>query len=565
MTSPGLWPRSAARATGSHAEQRVFEALARQLPRGWYAWHSLRIRPGAGQETECDFLLADPARGLLVLEVKGGRIEERDGRWFSNGRPLDEAPLAQAHRFASALRRRLEQLPHAGATPSMGVAVCFPDTPFDNQPANDDLAGRVMGADDLTFLDQALPDLMRREVNCPAPVAPQCVEALHQLWGADWTPRLRLGRQAHLDEADRLKLDLQQTVALDGLAANRTVLVEGGAGTGKTLLARHAALRMAQEGRRTLLLCYTEPLARWLAEGARHPALTVMPVKRFAVQLVREAGLAPGDESAPGFWREVAERAAIEAAPACAGRWDAVVVDEGQDFAAEDWLLVEELSKGRVLWAFWDPLQAFWSDRPMPGNLFGTRFSLGESYRCPAGVLALAHACAAGSGAERPMGEAGADGPGAGDAAIRKALAEGVLGLRPCPSATSVPDKLALELDKLRGDGFAPHDIAVISLRGVQPADSIVRRTELGSHLLARADDPAMESRVVVETFLRFKGLERPAIVITDLRLARGRSDLGRRLYIALTRALTCARVVDAGYALRADPVLGRWCQRPGA
>jgi SEC-C motif-containing protein len=45
---------------------------------------------------EGDFVLAHPTRGLLVLEVKAGRIEQRDGRWFSNGVPLDEAPRDQA-------------------------------------------------------------------------------------------------------------------------------------------------------------------------------------------------------------------------------------------------------------------------------------------------------------------------------------------------------------------------------------------------------------------------------------------------------------------------------------
>ena len=42
--STGIWPRSQPRPTDSHAEQRVHDALKRQLPPGWSAWHSLRIR-----------------------------------------------------------------------------------------------------------------------------------------------------------------------------------------------------------------------------------------------------------------------------------------------------------------------------------------------------------------------------------------------------------------------------------------------------------------------------------------------------------------------------------------
>jgi MoxR-like ATPase len=47
---------------------------------------------------------------------------------------------------------------------------------------------------------------------------------------------------------DRVRLDEQQLALLDAFDRNHRVLVEGGAGSGKTLLAREAALRRA-EGR----------------------------------------------------------------------------------------------------------------------------------------------------------------------------------------------------------------------------------------------------------------------------------------------------------------------------
>ncbi len=57
---------------------------------------------------------------------------------------------------------------------------------------------------------------------------------------------------------------------------------------------------------------------------------------------------------------------------------------------------------------------------------------------------------------------------------------------------------------------------------------------------------------MVAETFLRFKGLERPAIIVTDLHLARDRV----RMYIALTRALSTVRIVDTRDSFVHDPVL---------
>jgi len=45
---------------------------------------------------------------------------------------------------------------------------------------------------------------------------------------------------------------------------NSNLLVEGGAGTGKTLTAREAACRFATKGEHVLLLCFTNALAEWL-------------------------------------------------------------------------------------------------------------------------------------------------------------------------------------------------------------------------------------------------------------------------------------------------------------
>ena len=80
MSLAGLWPREQSRPTDSQAEQRVYDALSRTLPKGWTAWHSLRVRTEQGVEGEGDFVLAIPGRGFLVIEVKGGSLEMRDGR-----------------------------------------------------------------------------------------------------------------------------------------------------------------------------------------------------------------------------------------------------------------------------------------------------------------------------------------------------------------------------------------------------------------------------------------------------------------------------------------------------
>lgn len=74
MSVRGLWPREVPRRTDSRAEQRVWDALAAHLPKGWTAWHSLRIRDGRQIDGEGDFVLAVPGREVLVLAPVLGRV-----------------------------------------------------------------------------------------------------------------------------------------------------------------------------------------------------------------------------------------------------------------------------------------------------------------------------------------------------------------------------------------------------------------------------------------------------------------------------------------------------------
>lgn len=112
--------------------------------------------------------------------------------------------------------------------------------------------------------------------------------------------------------------------------------------------------------------------------------------KRNATDLLRQAGRHVVVEDAPQFWSGVALKALVEAMPKLNTAWDAIVVDEGQDLTDDDWMLVEDLSQGKLRWAFWDPEQSFWPDRQVRAELFKTRYRLQNRYRCPEAVHMLA-------------------------------------------------------------------------------------------------------------------------------------------------------------------------------
>jgi hypothetical protein len=537
---PGVYPREEPRSTGSKAEVVVYNALKSRLPAGWYAWHSLRIMEDDGIFGEGDFLIANPERGMLALEVKGGNIFQKDGRWFQNGALMDPEPRTQANQFVHKLIHRLER--DNCAPPSFGVGTCFPDVPFDVPPGEDDLSRTTIGAQDLPWLDEKLKSLMERALPPPRRPRGRWIERLYQLWGDTWIPSLGLGTRSRIEEAQRVSLDAEQIRTIQMVERNNNLLVEGGAGTGKTLLAREAACRFAARGEKVLLLCFTNGLAEWLRRTISSSNVRVSALGRFALDVARSAGKPANEPTDKSGWDELLLEVTADLLPRSARDWQTVIVDEAQDLSDVEWEMVRELAQGKRLWVFHDPAQHFWPERNLPEWV--SRFFhllLPENHRCDPGIMALANCYRdpATLDASREI--------------IEKAIADQTIGIVQCPSESAIPDRIANEIAKLRSAGLKPSEIAIVSLRG-QTGARTFGLERIGAYRVVKADDPAAANEIVDDTFLRFKGLERPAVIVTDLNLVHGRRAV--RMYIAITRALTAIRFVATREAFFNDEVL---------
>ena len=438
---PGLYPRDTALPTKSRAERDLHAALkAGGLPEGWYAWHSLRLRDGQNYYGEGDYVFVKPDHGFLVMEVKGGQMRCEGGHWLQNGKRLDQTPLEQAQKTHAKLRDQLGRM--VPRLPASGVAISFPDTAFSTPPGRNDLRDIVLGAQDMPRLREALETLFEKAVpqrpaNQGAGDSTRWVKALHSMWCETWTPELRLGDQARLDEQRRVALDAAQLVVLDMIAANTRTLISGRAGAGKTLLALESARRRAQQGEAVLLLCFTDALAQWLRQAVKGTSITVRAVRQLAVELLRAQG-EQVDTHAPGFWSEVSLRAAMDALPGPALKVDSVLVDEGQDLDESDWALVEALAEGKPLWCFSDAAQAFWPERRPPAQLFSAQLNLPHNHRCKGPLADVAR-----SFAGEPMSSE----------SLRTALASGELTLVPCATEADIPKQLEKQVEALLPPG----------------------------------------------------------------------------------------------------------------
>jgi hypothetical protein len=86
---------------------------------------------------------------------------------------------------------------------------------------------------------------------------------------------------------------------------------------------------------------------------------------------------------------------------------------------------------------------------------------------------------------------------------------------------------------------------------------NIMHRTELGGRPIVQATDDRAHEHIVCDTFLRYKGLERLAVIVTDLRCDSSRYAV--RMNIAVSRAVGILRIIGAHEQIARDEILARY------
>ncbi len=257
----------------STAEWHFYEACRRQLPDHIVVLHGgrylLRDPERWDDDGEIDFLIIDPNRGYLVVEVKGGGIVIEREDWTSIDRygrrhRLKESPLKQAMTRKHGLIDKLKKAGVNTRRPRFCYAVCFPDCRVEADLSFEAPRDAIIDSEDL----DNLPAAVERCFGGPQArgyVKPEEIDRVIELfYPSVEVPRARLGVLIRRGEREMARLTREQVRVLDYFSRNHRVLVTGCAGSGKTFLALEQARRLARAGYHVLFTCQRPELAEWI-------------------------------------------------------------------------------------------------------------------------------------------------------------------------------------------------------------------------------------------------------------------------------------------------------------
>lgn len=527
------------------SERRVVEAL---LTRTGDDWLILPTVPfvDRGREGEADVVVLAAGRGAVVIEVKGGRIAVREGRWYQEERALSRSPVEQARTAMHALLRKVRAIRGVDGVEhvSFTCAVAFPDAAAvpDGALGPDLTPEMVLTSTELAWPEEALGRLVHER----KPVPPAALEATLRTLRptVEFTDALGpqlvgLGRRLDTRTEDVLR-------TAEGLDANRRVWVEGPAGSGKSRLATRWARRASARGERVLLLCFNKPMAAVFERTFEDdPRVVAGGFHDVAIRLLRGAGVelpeVGGDDAQREFFEDVVPAALVAHRAALGPGFDTIILDEAQDFRSH-WLsavegLLDPDGAGR-LYRLGDPNQNVYrvviDDAAGDGPDGWVRFPLLTNCRNTASIAQVA--ARVGGGDTFPGSPAGPP--------VRFCAVAGLKEVR---------KHVAREIALLRDTHRVPaSSIAVITTRAT-----------LRDEILAGCDadvsfvrwEERDEGAVVCETAHRLKGTEWLAAIVASLEPTT--TDwLAEILYVGVTRATTWLSVVaprDTGALLGLD------------
>lgn len=448
--------------------------------------------------SEIDFLIAVEGL-LLIVEVKGGRLARHDGIWtftdrFGDVHEKREGPFDQARTARFALEASMkERLP--GIQTDYGWLVVTPD-----QTLAPDLewdADEYIGQQDMTVtrMESGLRSSIR---HWRAKCRHRSHSSRHDIDGLlrpDFDRVLKPSLLRGSLEKEYVRLALEQYDALRGSEVNPRIVVTGGAGSGKTLLAVETAKRASEDGSNVLLTCRSSAVIDVMRASLDGSAVNCVPYDETV-------GLSPVD---------------------------ILVVDEGQDLTnVADFLQLDALVVGGVEHGQW----RIFSDPNNQLNVDGEYDpTVATEFRRHAAGYHLPYNCRNTkpvvtqtqliTGADLGVARVG-EGPN--------------VEFRQYTTEADAANLIDAHLKNLRKDEVALADIAIITMRdSIEQSAAMLTKAHRRGQISGGEAVRARAEMAALMTARQMKGLEAAHVLVIDVDDLSAPGQLAR-LYVGMTR-----------------------------
>ena len=340
-------------------EREVRRQLAKQLPDSWIVIcsvsYALKDGNGPVKDGEADFVILAPDLGLVVVEVKGTKsvYVGEDGTWYRrdfNGREeqLKESPPEQANRNLYTLTKVVKDELSLGENKTFpglhAWVVVYP---------NGEVEGKIDLYDDSTLITKSrmhqLGGSIRRALLSKGNESignKFSKELANETAKILTNQRFRIVKvdtelDANEDEDDIEELTRQQFAALRGAFELPRVAIIGPAGSGKTLLAFWKLSALLEEEKKAIFVCFNKKLAESLRFQHPDMASSIFSVDSLFWSLVDDHS----GSGASGFYSTVLPERVMDSFHSEDDKYDAIIIDEGQDFGDERIFALYELLK----------------------------------------------------------------------------------------------------------------------------------------------------------------------------------------------------------------------------
>lgn len=333
------------------AEKEVWERLRDGLGEHDVLMASFRVTDEA-KDHEADLVVLMPGIGIVVVEVKGGPVWFDDGTFWMQrgGRDVRIDPEEQARLTKYALRDYVHRDPRWGSRSfvAWANAIVAPHAAFPPDFATPRVPRWMLhDRGDQAQLVGRLRQNAKKAWHGKEPPTHEevdlVVEILQGRGSTGWDPVAAAEERAGVAR----RLTQEQAGILKVARLLNRIEVRGGAGSGKTVLALEQARELTRgdtshdrPAQRVALICYSLGLAEHLRRE-----VGTWPRRQRPAYVGTWHGLgmlwgAPdGDRTDSDFWenRLPAQMADLAAGLGDGAKFDAIVVDEAQDFAESWW------------------------------------------------------------------------------------------------------------------------------------------------------------------------------------------------------------------------------------